>query len=70
MAALVQIIVTPGSGAGRAVGIARDVRRLLEKEGYAARMQAFRTLAHLDPVDEDLSRHLFAISSRSAATRR
>jgi diacylglycerol kinase (ATP) len=47
MAALVQIIVTPGSGAGRAVGIARDVRRLLEKEGYAARMQAFRTLDHL-----------------------
>ena len=47
MAALVQIIVTPGSGAGRAVGIARDVRRLLEKEGYAASVQAFRTLADL-----------------------
>ena len=47
MEALVQIVVTPGSGAGRAVGIARDVRRQLAKAGYGARMQAFRTLGDL-----------------------
>ena len=47
MAPLVQIVVTPGSGAGRAVAIARDVRKRLVKDGYEARMQAFRTLGEL-----------------------
>jgi diacylglycerol kinase family enzyme len=47
MATLVQIVVTPGSGAGRAVTLARDVRNRLEQVGYAARLQAFRTLADL-----------------------
>ena len=39
----VQIVVTPGSGDGRAAAIAREVRKQLAKEGYAPRMQAFRT---------------------------
>ena len=43
----VQIVVTPGSGDGRAVAIAREVRTQLAKEGYAPRMQAFRTLDDL-----------------------
>jgi diacylglycerol kinase family enzyme len=47
MAAQVQIIVTPGSGAGRAVTLARDLRKRLAQQGFAARMQAFRTLADL-----------------------
>jgi diacylglycerol kinase (ATP) len=47
MATPVQIVMTPGSGDGRAVAIARDVRKQLVKEGYAPRMQAFRTLDEL-----------------------
>ena len=47
MATLVQIVVTPGSGDGRAVAIAREVRKRLGKEGYAARLHAFRTLDEL-----------------------
>ncbi len=47
MAALVQIIVTPGSGAGGAIAIARDVRKRLERDGYTAVMQAFRSLREL-----------------------
>jgi diacylglycerol kinase (ATP) len=47
MATPVQIIVTPGSGAGRAILLARDVRRGLERQGYTAAMQAFRTLSEL-----------------------
>jgi diacylglycerol kinase family enzyme len=47
MAALVQIIVTPGSGAGGAIAIARDVRKRLEREGYTAVLQAFRSLGQL-----------------------
>ncbi len=43
----VQIVVTPGSGDGHAVAIARDVRKQLDREGYAPRMQAFRTLDDL-----------------------
>ena len=43
----VQIVVTPGSGDGRAAAIAREVRKQLAKEGYAPRMQAFRTLDDL-----------------------
>ena len=49
MAPLVKIVLTPGSGAGRAVAIARDVRKRLEKEGYEARIQAFPTLGELVP---------------------
>ena len=47
MAALVQIIVTPGSGAGGAIAIAREVRKRLEREGYTAVLQAFRSLGQL-----------------------
>lgn len=47
MAPPVQIIVTPGSGAGRAVLTARDLHRQLVEHGYAPRMQAFRTLEDL-----------------------
>lgn len=47
MATLVQIVVTPGSGAGRATAIARDVCRRLEREGYTAMLRAFRTLGDL-----------------------
>src|SRR5437867_9750005 len=47
MTTRVQIVVTPGSGAGRAVVIARDVRKRLEKDGYAAQLHACRTLAEL-----------------------
>ena len=47
MATTVQIVVTPGSGAGRAILIARDVRKRLEREGYTPVLQAFRTLGEL-----------------------
>ena len=47
MATLVQIVVTPGSGDGRAIVIARDVRKRLDQAGYAVRLQAFRTLREL-----------------------
>src|SRR5262249_43438015 len=47
MATLVQIVVTPGSGDGRAMAIARDVRRRLDQAGYGVRLQAFRTLGEL-----------------------
>jgi diacylglycerol kinase (ATP) len=47
MATLVQIVVTPGSGAGRAITIARDVRKLAEREGHAATLQVFGTLGEL-----------------------
>src|SRR5215510_3344273 len=47
MATLVHIVVTPGSGGGRATAVAPDVRARLEQEGYAARVQAFRTLGEL-----------------------
>ncbi|HKC98164.1 MAG TPA: diacylglycerol kinase family protein [Methylomirabilota bacterium] len=47
MATLVHIVMTPGSGRGGATAVARDVRARLEREGYAARLQAFRTLGEL-----------------------
>jgi len=47
MATLVQIVLTPGSGDGRAMAIARDVRKRLDQAGYAARVRAFPTLAEL-----------------------
>ena len=47
MATSVQIVVTPGSGDGRALTVARDVRRQLVRQGYAPRMQLFGTLGAL-----------------------
>src|SRR5262245_5596965 len=47
MATLVQIVVTPGSGDGRAIAVARDVRKRLDRAGYAVRLQGFRTLGEL-----------------------
>jgi diacylglycerol kinase (ATP) len=44
---IVAIVVTPGSGEGRALGIARRVRRLLRRRGMNARLQAFDDLASL-----------------------
>jgi diacylglycerol kinase (ATP) len=47
MAERVHIVVTSGSGNGRGLAIARDVGKRLEKEGYAARVQVFRSLDEL-----------------------
>src|SRR5262249_56500757 len=47
MATLVHIVMTPGSGGGGATAVARDVRARLAREGYAARLQAFRILGEL-----------------------
>jgi diacylglycerol kinase (ATP) len=47
MAERIHIVVTSGSGNGRGLAIARDVRKRLEKEGYAAHVQMFRGLAEL-----------------------
>ena len=47
MAERVHIVVTSGSGNGGGLAIARDVRKRLEKEGYAARVQMFRGLGEL-----------------------
>src|SRR5262245_7726502 len=47
MATLVHIAMTPGPAGGGATAVARDVRARLEREGYAARLQAFRTLGEL-----------------------
>jgi diacylglycerol kinase (ATP) len=44
MAERIHIVVTSGSGNGRGLAIARDVRKRLRKEGYAAHVQAFRSL--------------------------
>src|SRR4029453_14619600 len=42
MAERVHIVVTSGSGNGGGLAIARDVRKRLGKEGYAAGGQSFR----------------------------
>src|SRR5512138_181188 len=47
MAERVHIVGTSGSGNGRGLAIARDVRKRLEQEAYAARAQMFRGLAEL-----------------------
>src|SRR4030095_11606887 len=47
MAELVHIVVTTGSGDGRGLAIARDLRKQLEQEGYAARVQMFGSLDEL-----------------------
>jgi len=43
----VQIVVTPGSGDGRALGLARHLRRRLQAQGYAPSLLAFRELNQL-----------------------
>ena len=47
MATTIQLVVTPGSGDGRALAIARAVRKQLIRQGYAPRMQLFATLPSL-----------------------
>src|SRR5262245_6486840 len=47
MAERVHIVVTSGSGNRRGLLVARDVRKRLKKEGYAARVQMFRSLGEL-----------------------
>ncbi len=43
----IQVIVTPGSGDGIALSLAKRVRQVLRGEGYVAHLQAFRELGHL-----------------------
>src|SRR6266545_5961557 len=43
----VQIVVTPGSGNGRAMAVARQTRRALRTQGYAVSVRAFRELDQL-----------------------
>src|SRR6266511_2696767 len=43
----VQIVVTPGSGNGRAMDVARQTRRALRTQGYAVSVRAFRELDQL-----------------------
>ncbi len=43
----VQIVVTPGSGDGRAMAVARQTRRALRAQGYAVSVLAFRELDQL-----------------------
>ena len=47
MADTVQIVVTPGSGDGRAQSTARRLQRALARRGYATRAQTFTDLARL-----------------------
>jgi hypothetical protein len=47
MATAVQIVVTPGSGDGRALAVGSRVRRALRAQGYAAEVLAFRELDQL-----------------------
>jgi len=43
----VEIVVTPGSGEGRALGLARRLRRLLRRRGYRVTIRAFADLGGL-----------------------
>jgi diacylglycerol kinase (ATP) len=43
----VEIVVTPGSGEGRALGLARRLRRLLRRRGYRVAIRAFDDLGGL-----------------------
>lgn len=43
----VEIVVTPGSGEGRALGLARRLRRLLRRRGRRATIRAFENLGAL-----------------------
>lgn len=44
---IVQIVVTPGSGEGRAMGTARRLRRLLRRRGWDSNLQSFSNLSVL-----------------------
>jgi diacylglycerol kinase (ATP) len=46
-AKIVQIVVTPGSGEGRAMGTARRLRRLLKRRGWDSNLQSFSNLTVL-----------------------
>jgi diacylglycerol kinase family enzyme len=45
--AAVQLVVTPGSGEGRAMATARRLRRMLERRGHVVELRAFADLAAL-----------------------
>jgi len=64
MRTVVQIVVTPGSGEGRARFITRRVRSALKRRGYAVRVQSFGSLGKLlewsDSCEPDFS-HLVAV---------
>jgi len=47
MSPAVQIVVTPGSGNGRAMAVAGQTRRALRAQGYAVSVRAFRELDQL-----------------------
>jgi diacylglycerol kinase (ATP) len=60
----VQIVVTPGSGEGRAMATAGRLRRMLRRNGWESRLQSFSNLADLTrwarTVEPDFS-HLVAV---------
>jgi diacylglycerol kinase (ATP) len=60
----VQIVVTPGSGEGRALGTANRLRRKLRQRGWQSRLLVFSNLADLSrwarTADPDFS-HLIAV---------
>jgi len=71
----VRIIVTPGSGEGRATATARRLRNVLHKRGYQTAMRTYTTLAALErwakTCDADFT-HLVCIggdATQSAAAR-
>jgi diacylglycerol kinase (ATP) len=71
----VEIVVTPGSGEGRALGLARRLRRLLRRRGHRATIRAFDDLRGLvrwaETAGPDVS-HVVCIggdATQSAAAR-
>ena len=71
----VEIVVTPGSGEGRALGLARRLRRLLRRRGYRVTIRAFADLGALvrwaESAGGDIS-HIVCIggdATQSAAAR-
>jgi len=64
MRTVVQIVVTPGSGEGRARCTTRRLRRALKRRGYEVRVQSFGSLGKLlewsDSCEPDFS-HLVAV---------
>src|SRR5215475_12126451 len=75
MRTVVQIVVTPGSGEGRARCITRRLRRALKRRGHEVRVQSFGSLGKLlewsDSSEPDFS-HLVAVggdATLSAAAR-
>jgi diacylglycerol kinase (ATP) len=71
----IEIVVTPGSGEGRALGLARRLRRRLRRRGQRATIRAFADLPSLIRWAEtgtDESSHIVCIggdSTQSAAAR-